>query len=360
MGTFFGATSRRLNLENKLMTRRALAILLIAIPLVHASIGAEWKNLASTSFKSWKTFMDAEPSVRSVFERSVFKSEGHAAVSAIDYAEKCLDLCHVGSNNFCSASQSCLMSGFFKTQSAGQPGCTTQTCLETKMCANVDMQTMSKCNDVSKKWSNLLGTVRNSGESYAVKRKMAMFGHGLLGCWRSTNETWSLGDYIANIDSYMNTVNVLDETTGLWAMYKKITQQSLVWEWILALVKAKCDKATKSPKRAEDQQTVVCGSGARGGMKVEGGATEQFCFLPGTKKVANCTSDCPFSELKTCLGNMLDDKHFCVRGSACCAAVTGTEEYADTELDMDILDLTEPAPLVNLAVNSQYGGGAEC
>jgi len=40
--------------------------------------------------------------------------------------------------------------------------------------------------------------------------------------------------------------------------------------------------------------------------------------------------------------------------------VTGTEEYADTELDMDILDLTEPAPLVNLAVNSQYGGGAEC
>lgn len=337
---------------------RSLVILFLATRMVDAGVGSEWRDIDPDLHTAWIDYMTGESSIGPIFE-PVFGHAKFAHSSAVWYSEKCLSLCHLGEDNFCSATQSCIMKGFFDKQSAG--ACTNQTCLAGQICGKVDMDIMKNCSVVSKQWSDLFMSVLRSNESDTIKKKMAMYGHGMLGCWRTRHAGWSLVDYVSNLGAYFNLVNVDSTVTGLFAMFNKVTQQSLIWEWILALVKAKCDRSTKLALSTSKQQTIVCGSGARGGMVVDGNAPdEKICFLQGQNKVANCTSDCSFSELSTCLNAMLDDKHSCRKGSACCTEEMGSEEFADDELDMGILDLAEPPELVDLELNSQYGGGSEC
>lgn len=118
------------------------------------------------------------------------------------------------------------------------------------------------------------------------------------------------------------------------------------------------------------QKTIVCEgrNGKPGGMTTESETDEKLCFFQGKDPVENCTSTCTFDNLQICLAGMMDDKHSCQAGGACCKAVQGPppgnkggrgrSPDVDNELAADILDLAEPLTFGEALL--EFGGGSNC
>jgi len=307
----------------------AVLAVLSATP-IHGGISDEWTTEMTTSVLSeWRTWMEATPTILPAFEVANITMIKTAHEKAVWYASNCLSLCHLGVDNFCSATQTCIMSGVFSGQDASS--CDSVTCLSSKMCG-VSASTIETCKSYAKTWSSLFKAVADNQATLGttVTEKALMFAHGLLGCFRTTlGSSTALSGYIGDLDSYLNdTVNLTDSTTGLSEVYEKLKEQTLVFEWVSAFLAARCDTATATAL-ADASKTAVCQAyaGSASGMTNDADADEKFCFFPpsGTA-VSGCTSTTnSISDLSTSFAAMLDDGHGCVEGGVCCSAVAAGE-----------------------------------
>merc|ERR1712139_503054 len=382
---------------NKLLL--AITILLAIAPSAYCELGEEWKALSNAHKAKWGEYFQ-EGGLATALEMSQLGDFDSANKASIWYAENCLSYCHVGVNNFCSASQACVMSGFWKGKELDE--CKTAECLGTTICPAIPAKAMADCNMKSKELASFFNTVdsvhqtqraargrrggsneTNSSQTSPSERRrtqetlfdleaedelsdeviklVAMWGHGALGCWRTAQPNWTLADYVDNMDTYAESVDVDSNTTGVAEMFSKLSEQSLVWEWTKAFIDSKCDARNQPPRTllVEDQKTIVCAGrkNTSGGMTTESDAEEKFCYFTGNYPVTGCTKQCEFANVTTCLEAMFDDTHSCQAGGACCMALQGNPpppppsgpppspprgKGQEDELFEDLLDLAEP------------------
>lgn len=379
-----------------------LILLAVAQSAFGSTLGDEWRAISDQTEQKWMAYFNTSPNINPALEMSVFRGSNSlqsAHAAALWYAENCLSLCHLGENNFCAATQSCLMSGFWDGK--GLDDCTNEDCVGVTLCNNIDPGTIGTCNTAAKELASFFNTIDTQMQAQQqaqqqansqgggnqggpsdlqsgalsddlsddVLKKVAMFGHGILGCWRSAQPAWSLTDYIVNMASYAETVDIEDSVTGVAEMFNKLSEQSLVWEWTSAFTTSKCNPQTKAAYPMEQQQTVVC-EGRKdlpGGMTTESAADEKFCFFPGRYDVPGCTQSCNFDNVAECLSAMFDDTHSCQSGGKCCFAEQGPAPQGgsaqgrpqgasvDDVLSADILDLAEPRTFREIQL--EFGGG---
>merc|ERR1711939_664139 len=268
--------------------------------------------------------------------------------SSLQYAQKCLSLCSLSSDNFCTGTQKCLMNGLLTSTNVSS--CKSQACISAVYCANLNVSTVTQCSQDSGTLIQIFNGVWNSSLSDTIKQKTLAFAHGLQGCWKSAHSDWSLKELITNIATYAPSVNVTDATTGFDAMLKKFTQQKLTFEWAAAYMAAKCDPSsgglTSSPK------SIVC-RGHPTTSRLDSGKTDYLtgssmrypstrdadkqthCFF--TNSVSSVPPDCTctaggFKDLSVCFDTMLDDHHGCPPGATCCIAEDATTHSGEESL----------------------------
>jgi hypothetical protein len=363
--------------------------ILSAVPSVEGGIADEWTGksqgglLTTSALSSWMTWMEADPTIEGAFALdSMITKDAHDG--AVWYASNCLSLCHLGVDNFCAATQTCIMSGVFSGQSASS--CNSISCLSSKLCS-LNIETMETCKSTAKTWSHAYTKISTNRATLGttLTTKALVFAHGLLGCFRSSlGSSSTLASFMGDLDTYQASVNLTDSTSGLSEVIEKLKEQTLVFEWLSAFIRSRCDGTTsRALTDTSKMGTIVCQAykDSTAGMTNDANANEKFCFFPASgSAVTGCTSTTStFSDLSSSFAAMLDNGHGCVTGGKCCKAIGGSfstlapttapptkprsaaaknQSKTTEDIDLELLDLAEHPTLSELEL--QWGGGAAC
>lgn len=338
-------------------------------------------------------YWSATPSVLDAFSTSN-ESIDAVQIKSIRYAQKCMAICPLSSDNFCTGTQKCLMNGFMSA--ANVSSCTNQDCISNTICATLNASTITQCVRDSAELIRLFrGVWESKTAPGVVKQKTLAFAHGLQGCWKSWHSDWGLNKLISSLDTYVKSLNISDEATGYGTMLKKFTQQKLTFDWTAAYMSAKCKAGGSGP--SSSPKAVVC-RGHPTTSTLDSGKTDYLsgstmtypatkdptpqthCFF--TNSVSSGPTDCTcsaggMSDLAKCFDVMLDDHHGCPPDAICCLAEDATTHSTKENLLGSLLleDLlidnaasdaendgfhAEGALMLGELLQTGYGGGTEC